>query len=183
MQLGWVGSTAGTGKLCYLDDIYIDDGASLSDTGAVRVTAKLPTGDTVSNFGTAVGANPPFGSRYTNVNERPLNIANGWTSSGGGQSERYLLQGPAEGDVNISGLIQLGYTGWIYAKRSAAGTENMVVNGTTAVKNLTTSAAMYTQTVSGAGYPSSVAGIGVDASTSGVTLYESGALIAYLFGQ
>ena len=183
LQLGWVGTTAGTSKLCYLDDIYIDDGADLSDTGDVRVTAKLPAGDTVSTFGTAVGANPPSGSRYTNENERPLNVANGWTSSGAGQSERYLLQGPAEGDVNVSGFVLLGYSGWIYAKRSAAGSENMVINGTVVTKSLTTSAAMYTQTVSGTGYPSSVAGIGVDASASGVTLYESGAVIAYQFSQ
>jgi hypothetical protein len=149
----------------------------------VRVTAKLPAGDTTSNFGTAVGANPPSGSRYTNENERPLNVANGWTSSGAGQSERYLLQGPAEGDVNVSGFVLLGYSGWIYAKRSAAGSESMVLNGTVVTKSLTTSAAMYTQTVSGTGYPSSVAGIGVDASASGVTLYESGAVIAYQFSQ
>jgi hypothetical protein len=89
----------------------------------------------------------------------------------------------AEGDVDVSPFVQLGYTGWIYAKRSAAGTENMVVNGAVVTKSLTTSAALYTQSVSGAGYPSSVAGIGLDASASGVTLYESGALIAYLFSQ
>jgi hypothetical protein len=183
LQLGWVGTTGGTSKLCYLDDIYIDDGADLLDTGDVRVTAKLPAGDTVSTFGTAVGANPATGSRFTNVNERPLNIANGWTSSGGGQSERYLLQGAADGDVNVSQFVQLGYTGWIYAKRSVAGAENMVLNGTVVTKSLTTSPATYTQSVSGAGYPGSVAGIGLDASASGVTLYENGVVIAYLFSQ
>jgi hypothetical protein len=149
----------------------------------VRVTAKLPDGDTLSTFGTAVGDNPPFGLRFTNVNERPLNTANGWTSSGAGQSERYILQATTEGDVNISQFVQLGYTGWIYARRSTAGTENMVVNGTQLPTRLTTSASIYTQTVSGAGYPSSAAGIGLDASASGVTLYEAGALIAYLFGS
>jgi hypothetical protein len=149
----------------------------------VRVTAKLPNGDTTSTFGTAVGANPAFGSRYTNENERPLNIANGWTSSGAGQSERYVLQSAAEGDVNISPFTLLGYTGWIYAKRSVAGAESMVINGTVVAKSLTTSAAMYTQVVSGASYPSGAAGIGLDASGSGVTLYESGLVIAYLFSQ
>jgi hypothetical protein len=183
MQLGWVGSTAGTSKLCYLDDIYIDDGNNLSDTGDVRVTAKLPDGDTVSTFGTAVGANPAAGSRFTNENERPLNVANGWTSSAAGQSERYVLQSAAGGDVNVSSFVLLGYTGWIYAKRSTAGAENMVLNGATVSKSLTTSAAMYTQVASGTGYPSSVAGIGLDASASGVTLYENGVVIAYLFSQ
>jgi hypothetical protein len=182
-QMGWVGTTQGTGKVCNFDDIYIDDVADMSDPGDVRVTAKLPAGDTVSTFGTAVGNNPPFGSRFTNVNERPLNSANGWLSSGAGQSERYILQGIAAGDVDVSQFVQLGYTGWIYAKRTTAGTENMVVNGTVAAKNLTTSAAIYTQTVSGAGYPSSAAGIGLDASASGVTLYEGGALIAYFVGN
>jgi hypothetical protein len=181
LQLGWVGSREGVDKVCYLDDIYIDDGADLSDTGDVRVTAKLPSGDTSSTFGTAVGANPPAGSRFTNVNEQPVNIANGWTSSAAGQSERYVLQSATEGDVNIAPFVQLGYTGWIYAKRNEAWAENMVLNGTVATTSLTTSAAIYTQSVSGAAYPSSVDGIGLDASASGVTLYECGVLIAYLF--
>jgi len=183
LELGWLGVKQGPGKICYIDDIYIDDGADLFDPGDVRVTAKLPNGDTVSTFGTAVGNNPPFGSRFTNINERPLNPANGWTSSGAGQSERYILQGIAEGDVDISQFVQLGYTGWINARRTTSGTENMVLNGTVVPESLTNSADIYTQTVSGAGYPSSAAGIGLDASASGVTLYEGGALIAYLFGS
>jgi len=108
----------------YFDNIYIDDKVDLSDTGDIRVTAKLPNSNSTNNFGTAIGNNPS--NRYENVNERVASDANGWQENSGGPypiDENYGIQGASTGDIDIS-----SYTGG-YPASPACGLRNSSTSG------------------------------------------------------
>jgi len=96
----------------YVDDMYADDDSSLTDPGDIRITAKLPASDNTVNFDTTVGTGA--------VNERPLSVTNGQQHAAATDvQENYTLEGAGAGDANCSDNRILGYTGWVYGKRSA----------------------------------------------------------------
>src|SRR5690349_16070341 len=77
--LGFYSSAdVGTNRNVWLSDIYIDqDAGTLTDTGDVRVTFKLPNANGASNaFDTAVGTGT---NRWDRVAEIPFNTANRYT--------------------------------------------------------------------------------------------------------
>lgn len=74
--IGILDGTSSTSITMYVDDIYVDDSSALTDTGNVKVTAKLPNANNTNNFDANVGNNPA--NRYENVNERALSETNGW---------------------------------------------------------------------------------------------------------
>jgi hypothetical protein len=100
---------------CYLDDVYIDDGATLDDTGDVHVTRKTPNASGTNNaFDTAVGSAT---NRWDYVSELPISTSKGWKQAGSSQViEAYGIQSASQGDVDITGATILGWKAWIYGK-------------------------------------------------------------------
>lgn len=104
IHYGWVSAGAGTDRLMFLDDLYVDNNDTLEDCGNIRVTAKLPASNNTNNFATAIGNNPA--NRWENVSERPVTLTNGWRENSGGPypiDENYGIQSASAGDVDISG--------------------------------------------------------------------------------
>ena len=105
INLGYInGSGIGSAAVMYIDDIYVDNSDILSDTGNIRITHKRPASNNTNNFPVAVGANPS--NRWTNVNEQPLSIVNGWLENGGiaaNVKENYGIETASTGDMDISG--------------------------------------------------------------------------------
>jgi hypothetical protein len=182
LELGDGTSNAGTNIIQHIDDVYIDDGNTLDDPGDIHVTAKLPNADNTHQFVTNIGNNPGAGSYYTNVNERPVNVANGWRTSSASQSENYTIESASQGDVDISTATLIADSAWVYASSGSSCTGNITNNGTsTASISLTTSNTMFTNIVSNASYPSNSAAVGIKScpSATQVNLYETSMLIAY----
>ena len=70
--------TWGADKDRWYDDVYINDDATYTDPGDVRVVWKKPDAESGTQlFDTAVG-NARSSADYNNVNERPLSATNGW---------------------------------------------------------------------------------------------------------
>ena len=183
VDMGWMSASVGNSLILNIDDIYVDNSAALTDTGNVKVTAKLPAANNVNAFNTVIGANPA--NRWTNVNERALSETNGWGDNAAStQLENYGLQGASAGDVDISAATIVARTAWIWAKQlvAVAGTPGITNNGTTTAITLTTTSALYTNIVDSASYPSDVAGIGMRSAgvaADATDLFECGMLIAY----
>ena len=110
------GYTAGGNGTMNFDDLYVDQDDSTGDTGDIRITHKRPASNNVNDFSIAVGNNPA--NRWTNVNEQPLNVSNGWLEEASLSSvdENYGIENAATGDLNIS-----GYTGVYPATVPATG--------------------------------------------------------------
>lgn len=159
---------SGGAALFNFDDIYVDDGNTLDDSGDIHVMAKLPNADNTHQFTTNIGANPGAGSYYTNVNERPLSTTNGWQTSSANQSENYGIQDAATGDVDISTATMIADAAWVYAN-----------SGSSCTGNITNT--LFTNIVSSASYPNNSAAVGIQScgSATTVSLYETGMLIAY----
>ena len=117
LSLGWISDPGLTiTDYLYFDNVYVDDGSAVDDPGAIFVTAKKPAANNVNNFNTAVGANPA--NRWTNVNEVPLSIVNGWAETTTSViTENYTLEAAAVGDVDVSAATIIGRSAWVYAKR------------------------------------------------------------------
>jgi hypothetical protein len=173
---GWIGAGIGANKVCWFDQIYIDDVDDLTDPGPIYMTAKLPAAVNVDDFDTTGGTGA--------VNERPVNLSNYRQQAGVSQVyQNYTLQAAEVGDVDISDETFIGYMGWAIAKKGS-GTGSgvgLTVNGVTTGIDLTTSPALVKAAVLSEDYPSDAAGIGLrsidgDADTF---LYECGAIIAY----
>lgn len=183
---GWLAFHGVAAMRMYLDDIYCDDG-SHSDgyPGAICVTAKLPSVDNGGVFDTAVGASPGAGSRYTNVNERPLSVTNGWQQAGSSQvDESYAIQGAATGDVDLTGKTIVGRMSWAYWKFGAGtqGTAQIWDNGArTNLTGVTSNTYAYHCSTSSS-YPSDAAAVGIRSggNSADTFLYECGMLLAYL---
>ncbi len=178
---GWL-SGAGTSRIVNMDDFYWDDSSALTYPGDIRVTAKLPIANNVNTFDTAVGANPS--TRYTNVNERPLSVTNGWEQAATSQAtENYTVQSWTIGDVNLTNKAILAREAWVYAK-SAGGTIAATItdNGSDSAITITTTATTYFHVTDSPLYPSNVAGVGMKSTgtTNDTFLYECGVLIAYI---
>lgn len=170
-------NSSGETLTCRYDDIYIDDGSDLTDTGDRRVTAKLPTTATNNNFDTTGGTGA--------VNERPLSETNYKQHQViSDVRQDYVIEGADSGDVTVGGNTLIARLAWIWAKGTAggAGTPGIVNNGTVTGITLTAAPAMYTNIVDSASYPTDSSAVGMrstnDADDS--FLYECGMLIAFV---
>jgi hypothetical protein len=184
MNIGW-NTAPGASKKCYIDDFYIDDGATLDDPGDIRVTNKLPSAENTNTFDNAIG-NARGTTDYNNVNERPINEGNGWKHLGSGSaSENYGIQGIDVGDVtNLSSQTLVARMSWVWAKKgSGTGAGEAIFNNSATPVSiaLTTTSALYTNVATSATYPSDAAAVGLRSTGGGADtfLYECGMLIAY----
>jgi murein DD-endopeptidase MepM/ murein hydrolase activator NlpD len=178
----------------HMDDIYVDSGTDLSDPGNVHVTAKLPIANGATNGFTTSGTPSGYtacgdGSGHCRyVNERPLNTSAFVTGlRTATNNESFSIQGPAQGDVNISGDNYIADEAWVYAETSTSGctgTEMYSANNTPSV-TLTTSYRMYTNIQTTPYYPNDPTAVGITHCTNGsgtftVNLAEAGVQIAYV---
>lgn len=167
-------------------DHYVDNSSSLTDTGNIWVTAKRPNASGASNqFITQIGSGGSgYGTGHSpQVNERALSTTNGWSiQNASTQTEEYSIESAATGDIDISAATIVDYEGWISAKVGSASTGNIIVNGATTNKSVTTSYAMYTKIAGSTTYPSGNTAIGIDTNSVNqlFSLAEAGVLIAYI---
>lgn len=176
-EYGWVISP-GVDHVCWIDQLYIDDGDDLSDPGNKLMTAKLPASVSDNEWNVTGGTGA--------VDERPLSETNHRKETRTGNfRQTYTLQTAAVGDVDISSETLVGYMGWVWAKMQSAGEDcSLVVNGNDIFTlALLTTSSLVKHPVTSSAYPSNAAGIGMltDEDTGGVdvTLYECGAIVAY----
>ena len=170
-----------------LSDIYVDDSNSLTDTGNIMVTAKRPISNgTVNNFNVQIGSGGSgLGTGHSpQVNERPLNTANGWSVvAAGATTEEYNIQGISDGDLDISTDTIIDYMGWVSTKALVGETASIIVNNVSSNISVVTSNAVFTKAAGSATYP---AGTGTDigmttsATATTVSLYECGIVVAYI---
>ena len=183
------GANFGIGRTVWVDDVYIDDGASSSsqpDTGDVRVTAKRPNANgTTTDFSTQVGSGGSgYGTGHApQVNEQPLNTTNGWSvvNAGSAVTEEYNVEALGTGDVDLSAAVLVDVLGWVYGKALTAETGQIVVNGATSNIALTSTNTLFFKS-SGATAPAGTGtdiGLITDTTVTTVTLYECGLLLSY----
>ncbi len=183
-------SAEGTGnRNTWFDNIYADNSAAVTDTGNVLVTAKRPIANgTTNGFTTQIGSGGSgYGTGHApQVNEQPLNTANGWSvaAAGSAVTEEYNVEGRAIGDVDIaSGVSIVDLCGWAYAKALVSETGQLVLNGATPSVTIPTSNTMLTAFAGATNYP---AGAGTDiglvtsTTVTTVSLFECGILVAYI---
>lgn len=179
----------------WFDDIYTDNIADYSDTGAIRVTSKRPFANgTVNGFsGTGVGSGYGSGNAVY-VNEQPLSQASyvSIITVATAITEEYNIEKPPTGDVNIHGQEIIDICGWIFTKSLTGETVKLRLKNVDTNETITSTPAMYTAFAGSKVYP---AGTGTDigmvtdnTTATTVTLYECGVLIAYrypgfFFGQ
>jgi hypothetical protein len=179
-------ASAGTNRIAYYDDLYIDDSNALTDPGDVRVTVKLPSAAGSTNaFDTLVGSGT---NRWDRVSERPFSVTNGLQHAATTQvSELFTVQDAATGDANLTGATILGYVGYVWAKvgsgtvsATTAG-PGLTLAGATTNLTLTTSAALYRVYSTTATYPSTNQALGMrsNTNTADTFFYEGGIMIAY----
>jgi hypothetical protein len=187
-----VGFTSSSILTVWFDDIYADNRTDKSDPGAILVTAKRPFSNGTSNaFTTQIGAGGSgYGSGHApQVNEQPLNTANGWSlSTTTKATEEYTIEGLSVGDVDLTGHVLVGVRGWISADNASAAdspVSHIIVDGTATAFTSTQAPAIYTQnSATPTVYP---AGTGTDIGMDGQyttnahlwSLFEAGILVAY----
>lgn len=182
---GWVETgQAGASKLVYYQNVYIDDGSTLTDIGDMRVTAKLPTTRTSTGFTTTVGTGA--------VNERPISSTNGRRapSSAGTVTEGYSIEAQSAGDLDLTLAIYkiVAYSGIVfglYIEGGASPVTNIVLNGASTAITLTLTIAGYPVTVDTSVYPVTSPVIGMSHSGTGdlSELDDCGLVFAYLVGD
>ncbi len=186
------GSSTNTSPIAYFDDIYIDDGASSSsqpDTGDIRVTAKRPFANgTTNGFTTQIGAGGSgYGTGHApQVNEQPLNVADGWSMIGAGSAitEEYNIENQATGDVDIINLLIIDYIGWVYAKSLAGETGKIILNNVSSNISLVNANTMFTVAAGSTTFPTGTGkdiGIITDTSLTTVSLFECGVVVAFRY--
>jgi murein DD-endopeptidase MepM/ murein hydrolase activator NlpD len=193
LQLGWDSNSVGNSEVLNMDDVYVDSGTDLSDTGDVHVTAKRPNSSGSANFsvsGTPAGSF--LGNGTTNhwsfVSERPLDVNALLTDAANNKAESFGLESASSGDVDVSSSQILASGAWIYAKGSAACSGNNLAmitnNGVNSYIPLSTTNTMYTNYVVSPTYPSSTSAVGMVTCNAGTavttSLYEAGVQVAYL---
>ncbi len=121
---------AGTNRIAYFSDCYVDDSTDLTDTGDINLAAKFPDEDNTVNFESDIGTGA--------VNERPISETNGRQHTlATDVQENYTLQTAAEGDFDISTATLVARTALVWAKRGAftaigfvnAGAEGSAASG------------------------------------------------------
>jgi hypothetical protein len=173
-----------------VSDIYVDNLATLTDTGDVWVTAKRPNANgTTNGFTTQIGAGGSgYGSGHSpQVNERALSTTNGWSMVGAGSAvtEEYNIESKSTGDIDISTATIVDWIGWAYMKSLVGETVQMILDGENFAQAITSSDTMYTKVKGSTTYPSGTGadiGITTDTSLTTVSLYECGAIVAYIPG-
>lgn len=175
----------------WVDSIYIDNRTDKSDCGNVHVTAKRPNANGTSNqFTTQIGSGGSgYGSGHSpQVNEQPLNTANGWSLSNTTKStEEYNIESASTGDVDISTATLVDYMGWIYTSvnsTSDSPVHHIVLNNVATSITESTSNTMFTVAAGSSSYPAgSGTDIGMDAqyttNAHTTSLYECGVVFAY----
>jgi len=173
-------------------DHYADDSSSLVDTGDIWVTAKRPVSNgTANQFTTQIGSGGSgYGSGHSpQVNERIISTTNGWSLSNTTQStEEYNIEAKNVGDIDITNSTIVDYVGWILANVNSTAdspVHNIIINGASTAKTMTTTATMYTQPAGSSTYPAGTGtDIGMDAqytTTPHLTrLFECGIMVAYI---
>lgn len=183
LEYGWCVSP-GTSHLCWVDQLYIDDGDDLGDPGNILQTAKLPA---------SVNENQWNGTGGTGaVNERPLSATNYRNHTALTVARQtYTLQTAAVGDVDISGETVVGYMGWAWFNWGMQQDETspqpfFVVNGGDGTGlNFLMSTVLGPRLLSrlstSSSYPSELDAIGMAANVDwdDFILYECGIVIAY----
>ena len=190
--LGLASGGRGNNINYYFDDIYVATGGASSssqpDPGNILVTAKRPNANgTTNNFNTQIGSGGSgYGSGHSpQVNEQPLNTANGWSIIGAGSAvtEEYNVENAATGDVNITGVTIVDYVGWLYTNAVLSETAKMIVNGVSTNISIPANANTMFQVAAGSTtYPAgsgSDIGETTDTTVTTVSLYECGIIIAY----
>ncbi len=171
-QLGWI-NAPGASKTAYYSDLYIDDGTT-GDPGDIRCTYKAPGAVQNANWDTTLGTGA--------VNERPISETNGKEDllGSGGDTQDYLIQAPAGGDVDISADAVVGYMGWWWAKKGTApGNADFVLPDGNHTKSVGTTSALYTQAVTTTAYPTGNIGMAQVGIAVQLFLYECGVIVAY----
>lgn len=170
-------------------DHYIDDSAALTDTGDVWVTAKRPNADgTLNEFDTQIGVGGSgYGSGHTpQVNERPLDTANGWSEIGAGSAatEEYTVESASTGDIDISTATLVDWGGWIHCDATVGEIGTIIAGGTTSTFTLSTANRTITKFVGSTTYPAGGNDVGLttDTTVSTANLYEAGVMIAFIPG-
>lgn len=170
-----------------ISDIYVDNSTALTDPGNIWVTAKRPNANgTTNGFTTQIGAGGSgYGTGHSpQVNERPLNNANGWSMVGAGSAitEEYTVEGSSVGDIDISKATLVDYVGWVDAKAALAETGSIIVGGTSSNISLTSTETIFTKAKGSTTYPAGGTDIGIITSTTltTVSLYECGLIFAYI---
>lgn len=183
------GVNMGANKNLWIDDIYIDDGATLDDPGDIRITGKRPFANGTATGMSLGGSAGPYGSGHAAyVNNQPLDTTAFVFRNGTGPvTEEYNIEGLSIGDVNLAGATILGVRGWVYADSTPDSTGNIVVDGTQTNIALTATKTIFAQnsatpTVFPAGTGADI-GIVTTASDVITHLYECGVLIAYIAGR
>lgn len=173
----------------WYDDIYINNDTTNTDPGNILVTAKRPFANgTTNGFTTQIGAGGSgYGSGHApQVNEQPLSQTNGWSVIvvASPITEEYNVENAATGDVSITGATILGVMGWIFCKSSLTEADSIVVDGTSTVLSVTSTAALFTQlSPNPTTYPASTGtdiGMVTNSTAATASLYECGILIAYV---
>lgn len=183
-----VGNRSNNGTLDFRSsDHYIDNSSALTDPGNIWVTAKRPNANgTTNGFSTQIGSGGSgYGSGHSpQVNERPLNTANGWSMIGAGSAitEEYSIEGKATGDIDISLATIIDFLGWVSASALASETGQIIVAGANSNIALTSTITLFTKIAGSAVYPAGSTDIGIITSTTvtTVSLYEAGILVAFI---
>lgn len=171
----------------WFDDVYVDNRATLTDPGDIRVTSKRAfSNGTTNGFTTQIGAGSSgYGSGHAlQVNEQPLSQTNGWSHvvSGVAITEEYNVENVSTGDVNLTGRTLIDWMGWLVAKSLAGETASIVVGGTNSNISLTSTVTGFYKAKGSTTYP---AGTGTDVgivtatTATTVSLYEAGIMVAY----
>lgn len=181
----------GASKQVWIDDIYIDNDATLTEPGggvpnALRVTVKLPAALGSSNtFDTLVGSGT---NRWNYVSERPFSQTNEIKHAATSlAAENFGIQSVSAGDVDISAANIVGYIAYVQALVSTVtglGTYAITCNGVDTAIVLTASAVLYYSAgVLSSVYPSNAAGVGLKntgTATAPDTIFvDGGMLICY----
>lgn len=179
----------GPNAALYVSDVYIDDGTTLDDPGAVNVTPKLPFANGTTTGMSLSGVAGPYGSGHAAyVNQRPLDTtAQAFRNGTGPITEEYTIEAAAVGDVNLAGATLLGVRGWVYVDGAPNSTAQIVVDGTQTAIAVTATKTLFTQnSATPTVYPAGTgADIGVITNAANVitSLYECGVLVAYIAGR
>jgi hypothetical protein len=167
---GWIGQP-GADRLCWFDQVYVDDGDDLGNPGPILMTAKLPASVNTNNFDTTGGTGA--------VNERPVNLANYKQQTGISEVDQdYTLEADSSGDIDISGEVIVGNMGWAIAKRGTSGNLGLLIDGVSQTISATTTPAFYHKGASDPDYPSTV-GLRSSGDSDDSFLYECGSVVAY----
>ncbi len=178
----------GANKAVWIDDIYIDNSTTLADPGDVRCTHKgyVGTSEGLGNnaWDTFIGTNRSTGLRYLNVSERPAADTNGWQQAGTAQQyEKYLIEGAAAGDVDLSGATLVGWLAWVRAKTSASSSvASLVDNDTDTTISTSTTISQFLHATTSSSYPTGRFGMRATGTATDTFFYEGGVIVAYIPG-